>query len=172
MQIVSSTGPAGVIITVAVATLLSGGQMVDVKLAVLSANDSFIVVRAGSGVPGTGNFVITAMEPRSCFRAGLALTILLCAASVIADTGAVVTIVGAGVYETASSITVASPTSGQFGTVVVITGSNLLGLTGGTSISTVTLAGETTSVVNGTASTIIYVVAAVNGSVFPWAMWL
>ena len=94
-----------------IASVSLGGFEADIE----SQSDTSITIVATSGDSGLSDIVITA------------------------DSGALVTLVGGFTYLTEGEISLLSPARGQFGTMVSIYGSNLLG--GGTSIVSLTLNG-------------------------------
>ena len=110
-SITPASGQVGVVITIAGETMLGGGvSATSITLAGVEAVDGTtavaddeIVLVVPSGDAQTGNVVITA------------------------DTGAVVTLVDGFEFLVASEIDSINPAEGQFGTLVTIEGSNLLG---------------------------------------------
>jgi mucin-19 len=146
--VVPNRGQLGTLVSIVGRRLLGGGTRitsvqlgnVGVRNIEVGTNDSLVVVRAGlSGSTGVGNVTL------------------------VSDSGAVVVLVGGWIYETASSIASVSPGSGQIGTLVTIQGSNLLGVSNGNSIATVTLANATAQLVRFSASEVV-VAAGRNGS--------
>ena len=143
-SVVPSDGQGGTVVVIRGNGLLGGGSsFVNVTLKgievleILGANDSYIRVRAGfsGGVTGVGNVTLRS------------------------DTGATVIAANQWTYNTGSVVVSATPSSGQVGTVVSIAGSNLLGVTGGSYIQQVLLAGVEAEIVNGSSATEIVVVA-------------
>ena len=101
-----SQGPAGINVTISGTNLLCGGSSITVTLkgitaTVLTASNNAIVVEAGSGALGTGPVVITS------------------------NNGGVLS-QGNFTYVLGGDIHSVSPSSGQFGTIVTISGVNLL----------------------------------------------
>jgi hypothetical protein len=91
-------------------------------LGVTNYNDSFVVVQASSGSVGTGDIILTA------------------------DTGALTSKRNAWTYDTEGSIDTIEPDSGQYGTYVQISGSELRG--GGNAVVYASLAGVMAEIVN------------------------
>ena len=103
-------------------------------LTLLSYNDTMMVVVANYSIPTSGAIVITA------------------------DTGAYITKPNAWTYLQTSAIVSVQPDFGQYGTQVLIQGTDLLGGFGGTEITTVTLAGLP-AVVKDSNDTMVLIVA-------------
>lgn len=110
-SVTPASGQIGVVVTIAGDTMLGGGgSATSITLAGVEAlngastvNDDEIVLTVPSGEAKTGDVVITA------------------------DTGAVVTLSDGFEFLTASTIDSINPAKGQYGTLVAIEGSNLLG---------------------------------------------
>jgi hypothetical protein len=130
-SVVPENGQRGTLVTISGSNLLSGGSSVaEVLLAGVKANlisgsnDAVVVQAAVSDSHGAGDVVVTS------------------------DTGSYVALSDGFEYLVGGSITSVNPSNGQYGTVVTIAGSNLLG--GGASISSVTLVGtEVETIVGG-----------------------
>ncbi|EGD82391.1 hypothetical protein PTSG_13198, partial [Salpingoeca rosetta] len=143
-DITPPSGQVGTRVTIVGSGLLAGGSSVsNVTLAgvaaesVVSANDTSVVVVAGSGSPGNGSVTVTA------------------------DTGASYSSDSVWTYVEASTIDSFAPVTGQEGTYVTIRGQRLFG--GGSTVSRVALAGVDAAVQAGGNST--YVVARAAASV-------
>ncbi|EGD83315.1 hypothetical protein PTSG_03923 [Salpingoeca rosetta] len=143
-DITPPSGQVGTRVTIVGSGLLAGGSSVsNVTLAgvaaesVVSANDTSVVVVAGSGSPGNGSVTVTA------------------------DTGASYSSDSVWTYVEASTIDSFAPVTGQEGTYVTIRGQRLFG--GGSTVSRVVLAGVDAAVQAGGNST--YVVARAAASV-------
>lgn len=111
-----------------------GAQVVSVTLAgvaasIASESDTAVVVRAGIRTPGTGDVVL------------------------VANTGAIVSLASGWTYNTPGEVTSISPSQGQVDTLVTISGTRLLG--GGTSVSSVVLAGVSAAVVSESDTSIV-----------------
>ena len=150
-----SSGQVGTYVTISGERLLGSlpGAVTEVSLAgvdvagIVSQNSTEIVVRAASngGSASSGAIVLRA------------------------DNGARTTSIAPFSYLPMSMIATVQPSSGQIGTLVTISGANMLG--GGSSIAFVSLAGVgVANIVSGTDSTIVVeassAMAGVNGSVF------
>jgi mucin-19 len=116
-----SSGQVGTVVEIAGERMLGGAESLStvtiggVDADVSFESDSSIIVIAASGNSGVSDIIITA------------------------DTGALVTLVGGFTYLAEGEISLLSPARGQFGTMVSIYGSNLLG--GGFEIASLTLNG-------------------------------
>jgi hypothetical protein len=136
-----SSGVLGVEVTISGTSLLAGGStlstvtLAGVEATISSAaNDKVVVVAADAPQGAASDVVITA------------------------DTGATVTQSSAWTYLTPGNITSVAPTEGQYGTVVVISGTTLFA--GGTKITSVKLGGIAVDSIDATQSeTRIQVVA-------------
>jgi hypothetical protein len=127
--------------------LLGGGQsLTSVTLANVEvqsiefANDTLVLVRADSGTPGQGDVILTA------------------------NTGAFIEEPNAFTFGVAGVINTIVPASGQFGTRVVISGTQLQG-SGGTEVRRVTLAGIEATIIEQNSTSIIVQAAVSNASV-------
>ncbi|EGD78400.1 hypothetical protein PTSG_12890, partial [Salpingoeca rosetta] len=147
-QISPRGGQEGTLVTIEGERLLGGGAALSrVLLAgqpvlhVMSASDTLVVVRAGAGMPGTGDVIVESTS------------------------GSRVTLPGGWMYFVPSSIADVQPSSGQVGTVVDISGSNLLGVANGTAVAQVWLDGTAvSSILIGDRQDLVRVVAARNTS--------
>lgn len=114
-----ATGQGGTYITITGTELLGGGtvatqvSLADVAvLAIESANDTVVIVRAGAATGASVGAV-----------------------RVTSNTGAIVTLVGGFTYRAPGSIVEVDPAVGQEGTIVTIRGTGLLGSPTGTLVS-------------------------------------
>jgi hypothetical protein len=141
-------GQAGTVVTIAGTNLFGGGS-------------SFVLVKVG------GEHIldlIAESDTEVIVRAAVATDASTTSVELISNSGARTVREDVWSYESASSIDAIAPSSGQAGTSVEISGSNLLGI-GGTEIVLVTLASVEAVVTNGTLSTAVTAtVAANNGS--------
>merc|ERR1711881_507476 len=99
-------------------TSIDSVKLVDVEVKEITVGDDdeyVVVVADGSDAAGNGDVVL------------------------VADTGATITLDGGFTYVADPEIELVKPARGQIGTVVTISGANLLG--GGASVASVTLAG-------------------------------
>jgi hypothetical protein len=141
-----ATGQLGTVVTIGGARLLGGGTSpTSVTLAGSAANvQSFSATRiivdaiASSASNGAGAIVITS------------------------DTGAVVTRSNIWTYAEQGAVLTTDPASGQHGTTVVVSGTNLLGH--GQSLTSITLAGVGAEVVGVPSNTEITVTAGLSGA--------
>jgi hypothetical protein len=137
-------GQLGTLVTIQGTGLLGGGSQITAVLLsgiavhdLESGNNTHVVVRAGaSATAGAGNVSITS------------------------DSGATTVLVDGWTYNIASAISGVSPASGQVGTRVVVSGTNLLGQTDGSSIVQALLAGRAAQVVNSTGTRVDLIAAA------------
>jgi len=144
VTVTPSLGQVGTRVTVAGTALLAGGQSIaSASLAgaavesIVSASDTAVVlITGGQGADVQGDV----------------LFVINTGARVYTSSGT------AWTYSVASQVVTVTPNSGQLGTRVTIAGARLLG--GGSSVSSVTLAGVAATVVSGTDSTIVLTVAA------------
>ena len=141
-KVVPNTGQAGTLVEIVGTNMLGGGtkivsvKLVGVEVATISSSTDTsvkIVVKTKASA-GKGDVVL------------------------VADTGAIVQAKDAFTYVDAQKITKIDPAKGQLGTVVTITGSNMLG--GGTKVKSVTLGGKAAAKVNSFSATKIIVTIA------------
>ena len=122
-EVTPASGQAGTLVTICGTRLLGGGSaVVQVKLhtviaTVVRGNDTEVVVKAGASSGAVQAADVT----------------------VVSDTDSQVVAAGAWAYLVPGIIASLAPASGQFGTVVTVTGTNLLG--GGSSLAEVTVIG-------------------------------
>ena len=138
-----SAGQVGTYVTITGSSLLGGGDSYSnimlggqEVLKRVSVDDSELIVRANNNTAGKGDVTL------------------------VSDSGSVVSLVGGWVQHVASEINTVSPSFGQLGTRVTLKGTNLLGVANGKQIDTVTLAGVTARIVQGTSQSEIIIVAA------------
>jgi hypothetical protein len=136
-SVTPASGQVGTVVTIAGSTLLMGAaRIVNVTLAgqaagaIVSSTNAAVVVTVASAGATSGVVVLTA------------------------DSGAVVQ-GGVFTYLAESTLTTVTPSSGQFGTVVTLSGLRLYG--GGAQVVSVTLAGTAASIVNESDSEVVVV---------------
>ena len=140
-----SSGQAGTIVTILGANFLAAGVIAysSIKLAgvtvssIVSTSNSEVVVIAASSSSGTGDVVM------------------------VASTSAVVQLYNAWTYLTVGTISSISPTSGQYGTKVTITGTSLR--TGSKAVTAVSLDGTSVLSIISESDTKVVVYAGDNG---------
>ena len=143
-----STGQAGTRVTVSGQRLLGGGASIadatlgGVRAVVVNASDASVVLEAADSIAQTNVDVV-----------------------LVADSGAIVRSAGTWTYAARGSISSLSPTSGQFGTLVTVSGLSLLGQGG--SIAYASLNGVAASVV-GTATNSAVVLRSKYGRCWSW----
>jgi len=143
LALTPSSGQLNTVVTVAGTNLLGGGSTVaeatlkGVSVTVVSGNATEVVIRAGTASAGIGDL------------------------SLVANTGAQVTGANLWTQLAAGAISSVSPSDGQAGTYVNITGSNLLG--GASEIVSVTLVGTPATIIS-SSSTLIIVQAVARGA--------
>ena len=152
-SVTPAVGTRGTDVTISGTNLLGQGQAVEQVL--LDGVPATIV-----SSPSNQNIQVSANTGTDTGVAGLVV--------VTSNTGATITSNNSWTYEELGAITGVSPSSGQQGVQVVITGTSLLGMSG-TSFSQVTLAGVSASIVSGNNTAIVvqagYIGEATSGSV-------
>eukprot|EP00049_Salpingoeca_infusionum_P016687 m.343502 g.343502 ORF g.343502 m.343502 type:complete len:2822 (-) comp16130_c0_seq1:301-8766(-) len=142
--VVPSSGQVGTEVVISGTSLRgSGSAVVSVTLAgvsatIVSEDDASVTVVASNRSAGSGDVVL------------------------VADSGAIVTEVGGFTYTEPGVISNISPAFGQAGTIVTITGTNMLG--GAAAIDSVFVAGVQATVTSATDNRIVAVLAASNAT--------